>query len=117
MTRYIDADNMFANGFQNKTIELRMMDVMGSTIEKEISLIFKDAQAFIDSQPTVDVEIVRHGHWEPYEFGNECWHQCSKCNVADKFIELIGDKPGYKLVSKREYCPHCGAKMDEVVTE
>ena len=49
----------------------------------------------IDDQPTVDAE--RHGHWI------ECgWSvRCSEC--------------GYDMPwSVRNYCPHCGAKMDEV---
>lgn len=49
----------------------------------------------IENAPTVDAEPVRHGHWE--------WdgdYICSNC----------GER-GHR--NKWNYCPNCGAKMDE----
>lgn len=64
--------------------------------------------------PTVDAEPVRHGEWEPYEFGDDTWHKCSVCGTADKYINIVVRKgfADVRLVSKRNYCPICGAKMD-----
>ena len=47
--------------------------------------------------PTIDAEPVRHGKWI---VTNEGVVKCSECKR--KFILL-----------KENYCPHCGARMDE----
>ena len=68
----------------------------------------------IDSQPDADVEPIRHAHWEAqkYEFLT-----CSKCgescytgyDCTPDAKEKLEDGDCYN------YCPHCGAKMDESV--
>ena len=64
--------------------------------------------AEVEYMPTVDAEPVRHGRWidtEP-EYC-DCYaknaHVCSKCH---DFYTL-----DWKYMN---YCPNCGAKMDEV---
>jgi len=54
----------------------------------------------------VDKNEPKHGRWLPYEFGNERWHKCSVCGVADEYINSFG------LEAIRNYCPNCGARMD-----
>lgn len=58
----------------------------------------------IDNMPTIDAEPVRHGHWKifiPSVIGDRRkFYNCSVCNY-----EVQGKKPNY--------CPNCGAKMDE----
>ena len=53
------------------------------------------------------------GEWLPFEFGDERWHKCSCCGTADKYIEYVPRPNGTvgKLVSIRNFCPHCGARM------
>jgi len=57
--------------------------------------------------PTVDAEPVRHAHWEkPHRHGvvtydERAYAECSCCH-----------KPEY-LARGMNYCPNCGAKMDE----
>ena len=55
----------------------------------------------------------KRGEWIPYEFGDETWHQCTACGVADKYIDYVKGYDGEtgKLVSVRNYCPNCGADM------
>lgn len=53
----------------------------------------------IDEMPTADVASVRHAHWVKSDFGDGIF-ECSDCHKA-----------GY--TKKFEYCPDCGAKMDE----
>jgi len=55
----------------------------------------------------------KKGEWIPYEFGDESWHQCTACGVADKYIDYVKGYDGKtgKLVSVRNYCPYCGADM------
>lgn len=83
--------------------------------------VLKQTMTDISNAPTIDAEPVRHGRWEPYEFGDDTWHKCSVCGIADKYIDIVARK-GYidgrpqflstRLVSKRNYCPICGATMD-----
>jgi len=63
--------------------------------------------------PTIDAEPVRHGHWErkhqKKEFPgmhiliNGTYPTCSVCGFAEMGIS-----------QETDYCPNCGAKMDEV---
>lgn len=63
---------------------------------------YDDAIKAIDSILPADVEPVRRGTWKPTEvpFMNEC-EDCSVC--------------GYRAVWGHgfNYCPHCGAKMED----
>lgn len=58
----------------------------------------------IDEQPTVDAEPVRHGRWIYKWFDSYC-SACGWENKSDTVTRIRNDYP---------YCPHCGAKMDEV---
>ena len=54
--------------------------------------------------PTVDAEPVRHGHWINHFddlFPEDSSVECSVCH------EYEG------IMANDNYCPHCGAKMDE----
>ena len=53
----------------------------------------------VDEQPTVDAEPVRHGHWIITGFMAV---KCSICGATQYELE------------DSNYCPNCGAKMDEV---
>lgn len=63
----------------------------------------ESVRATIDSMPTIDAEPVRHGKWIGKPIGGYSTVRCSGC--GDVFLENNG---------KWEYCPHCGAKQDEV---
>ena len=54
-----------------------------------------------------DAEPIRHGHWEKQDdLGSTEWQLCSICKRITK-IDTVFDRVF-------EYCPHCGASMDEV---
>lgn len=58
----------------------------------------------------VEAEPIRHGHWIWNE--DEWNHQCSVCKERfdySKTYELFDH--GFQMA---EYCPCCGARMDEV---
>ena len=57
----------------------------------------------IDEAPTIEAEPVRHGRWIGKPIAGYSTVRCSAC--GDVFLENNG---------KWKYCPHCGAKMDEV---
>lgn len=56
---------------------------------------------YIDDTPTLDIEPVRHGHWIICSDGY--YPYCSKCK----------QEPDGKNMTN--YCPNCGAIMDEVI--
>ena len=60
--------------------------------DDELRPTLKSIREFVRNRPSVDAELVRHGRWE---------HglKCPFCNQID--------------TTKPNYCPNCGAKMDE----
>lgn len=73
--------------------------------KKDVTLRFADAEDCVISvnrMPLADVTPVRYGQWEPIinAYGElEGWI-CKRCGTETK--------------QKSNYCPNCGAKMDEV---
>ena len=64
----------------------------------------------IDEMPTVDAEPVKHGHWINHFddlFPMESTVECSIC----------GEKEWMMTIINHNYCPNCGAKMDEVTDD
>ena len=105
MPRYIDeelAEKAMTNAYE-KDVEM-----YGVPIPE----CFPDGEAIriLRRVPTADVAPVRHGHWllerepngKPY-----CFH----CSACDNDFHHIGIKTGY------DYCPLCGARMDEEATD
>ena len=60
----------------------------------------------IDEMPAADVAPVRHGYWVKENRDVLIHWRCSSCKEC-YFLE----EPN------AEYCPHCGAKMDEKENE
>lgn len=58
----------------------------------------------IDEAPTIEAEPTRHGRWKGKPIAGYSTVKCSECGCV--FMENSG---------KWNYCPHCGAKMDEEV--
>lgn len=54
---------------------------------------------FFEDCPLKDAQLVVHGKWMPNNFDNPTFFFCSKCNCV--------------FHKKTNYCPSCGAKMDE----
>ena len=58
--------------------------------------------------PTIEARPVVHGHWIEQEDGNlDTYYTCSSCKED---FDLIAGTPCENLYN---YCPSCGAKMDE----
>lgn len=65
----------------------------------------EDVQEWLDDQPTLDVEPVRHGRWGISEIvGYDGIHTvyAVPCSVCGEFTQEY----------LKPYCPNCGAKMD-----
>lgn len=60
--------------------------------------VFEDA---VTIAPTVEAEPIRHGHWEHGKDVIGIYYQCSECGSQ------------YHIGYEFNYCPECGAKMDE----
>ena len=65
-----------------------------------------DTLDYIDSEPTADVAPVRYGRWRV----DGVYVVCSVCN-------RLTLSPIVKQIPTFKYCPNCGAKMDEEVSE
>lgn len=63
----------------------------------EIGFVKSDIQCI----PTIEAEPIRHGHWVTTATG---WIYCSNCDR----------EPPNETNYRSDYCPNCGAKMDEV---
>ena len=60
----------------------------------------------IDDAPTIDAQMVKHGHWVELPKAlnpNELPCQCSNCKHVVSF---------YYGYPKSKFCDECGAKMD-----
>ena len=58
--------------------------------------------------PCADVAPVRHGRWiSKNHHGYEWVFVCSNCDYID----------GYPFNDRPNYCPNCGARMDEPIEE
>lgn len=66
-------------------------------------------QEMLRDAPTVDAVEVIHAHW----IGERGYlvHECSNCHK--EFQEAEDDYGCDFEVLDFDYCPHCGAKMDE----
>ena len=98
--RLIDADELWKHKFKSASERMDLnVAYMGG---------WNDAiDAIINNAPTVDP--VKHGHWirTPYTDYDDTY-ECSVCGDSWTFIE------GTPKDNEAYYCPHCGAKMDEV---
>ena len=96
MSRLIDADDVkkrYNLSITNDSIDASLVEF----VKKIVSDVLDDA-------PTVDAVPVKHGHW--IKDNKRMVYQCSVCHGS--FQEI-----GYGF----NFCPECGAKMDEKVIE
>ena len=66
-----------------------------------------EMEQIVDEQSTLDVSPVIHAHWK-WDTGSV--YRCSYCYYKS-------DMPDFLNVPEYQYCPSCGAKMDESVEE
>ena len=68
----------------------------------------------IKELPSAEVEPVKHGGWIIRDNPGTGWYRvtCSECGEdVTSVVPVIGFFPDAKVVW--DYCPNCGAKMDE----
>lgn len=88
-------------------------DIMPDNPRQLDVLAILKSKHFVEEQPVIDAEPVVYAEWLPYEFGDETWHVCSHCGVADKYgykvVLFMGEETTSFCI--RNYCPNCGARM------
>lgn len=93
MARYVDADKTtIPKGFLNDLNVPKILE-------------------WLKSQPTADVQKVKHGHWIPSSDG-VCPIRCSKCNTPALWVHGEDDFGYAERRYASHFCPYCGAKMD-----
>lgn len=95
MARYIKADKLYPTNF-----EIFMCE---GDYEKALELMLEK----IDNAPAEDVAPVAHAHWK-----DGC---CTNCRTPKFVIKVVRgfDEVVYEYGGEANYCPNCGAKMDE----
>lgn len=91
MTRLIDAD--------------ALMEIYA---RYEFTSDMGDAMEILDNAPTVDAVQVRHAHWIWKGDEGDSRFMCSECKCKEYVPTCMG------VPDIWEYCPNCGARMDEV---
>ena len=102
MARLIDANSILDDFLKRYT-----------GMEKDGKLVFaaceikQDFADMISNATTVDAAPVRHGRWELVEY---------QCTPLDTDQTLVCTECGFAHQNDDwyNYCPNCGAKMDEV---
>lgn len=95
--RLIDADALIEQ-LNPEYLETRKLIEQGETHLDNLAEGYTEIYRLIKAAPTIDAAPVRHGQWIYGTCG--CYKLCSSCdNLSDFYFD---------------YCPNCGAKMDEV---
>lgn len=86
MSKYIDVD--------------KLQETICKTVKNPA--IRRRLNAFINEQPLADVKEVKHGQWSWYRISEDyiyIKYACSQCHYTNQYAT--------------EFCPHCGAQMEE----
>ena len=94
--RLIDADSMITKLENTYTKKEQTLRVLG--ISTEVKGIVDCLIDVINDMPTE--EATKHAHWMEKYDGYMILQACSICNA--------------RAIIKSNYCPNCGARMDEV---
>ena len=92
MAEYIERESIY---------KILLMENPFGWNNNDLAELFREAKA-------ADVAPVIHAHWIEQEDGNlDTYYTCSSCKED---FDLIAGTPCENLYN---YCPSCGAKMDE----
>ena len=74
---------------------------------------FDHAVGVIELMETEDAEPVRHGKWNGIEMDSRGYTDIFECSECKCYVRT----PFMMKVMEYDFCPSCGAKMDEEVIE
>ena len=111
--RLIDADELaerlwrFELGTREQVAGLvaTMPTIEAISAEEHAEIVGKLCAKF--AEEIKDFEPIRHGHWIYTERGFPLAYGYNRCSVCGRSIGL----------DSTDYCPNCGAKMDEVTED
>ena len=103
--RLIDAEALIKSFY--KKFDKEELQYTQPFIHASLTLLEK----FIDNAPTIEAKPIIHAHWN-YDGEDDWTGLCSWfCSNCSSFIETEEDT----LSCGYNFCPNCGAQMDEVV--
>lgn len=104
MARYVDVDELRAGVDATNWYHIRDGRLV-SGARNDLEPLYKaaDIVELVDLLEPADVAPVVHAHWILYDDNKDIW-DCSQCK-NHVFVDV--------LFCKGNYCPNCGAKMDE----
>ena len=110
--RLIDANALIDEGYKVTMLDvfpnwLLMSDEAKEAVCKHGAYLKK----IIQQLPTVDAEHVKHGYWISLTDCSNAGVYCSVCHKKVWKEDYAWCNRKNKLRSN--YCPHCGAKMDQ----
>lgn len=113
MSRLIDADKLkqhyawWAGGSGEMTLDEAKKN-FDCIVDVQSTASAVPLESYQSMEQTVNKlnDALKHGHWEWHEDNRE-WY-CSECKRFVYSVSLEVMSGEYK------FCPHCGAKMDEV---
>lgn len=109
---HFSLSDMISNIEGEPTIDITAVDVMlSNAIEKEKRHYERITNAGLQYLLKTEPE---HGHW----IINDEWCTCSECKQSLHYERSKGKSNLINAMSMAvHYCPNCGAKMDEKITE
>lgn len=100
------------NDYIERKVVLKAFKLIAKNLNKDYQRGMQDTidclvPEVIADIPIADVQPVKHGHWSEIYHDNENYSaDCSNC--GEPTVRRVYYKP-------YDFCPHCGAKMDEEV--
>lgn len=86
--------------------------VMGAKSNETALYRATDIFRIVDELEPKEVERVVHAHWNEFsDYTGTCYAECSRCGLLWWIDEGTAEE------NEMFYCPKCGAKMDEEVSE
>ena len=91
-----------------------LKEYYGKWANKNTEFLKAEVDAYIDAQPTIAAEPVRHGRWVKDDLYNTVCSVCGERIPCTEEYDTDDDCGGtYDVeIDETPYCPNCGAKMD-----
>lgn len=92
----------------------KLHDCISDNYSRMVLCTVEDVLKFIEDEPTVEAEPVRHGEWKTIVGENligekKNFLECSICKKSN--LTQLGNI-GLGITTKYHFCPHCGSQMD-----
>ena len=91
----------------NEIEETRPLNWIGTAAEITEQADYDSFENLVKSQPTADVQEVRHGKWQSRYINSNNIYNDWYCSECDYYSDIRNKN------NLGNYCPNCGAKMDK----